>query len=167
MSFKRNLKVNQPNFAAHLLQDTFTRKYDLDLQYRSNLSLLIQLQLLVLISMLNIVIGRPLIQVSYNSYRLNVMRIPSLLMLFTATLFDASVLKVESNPKGHVCKHLQLEARGTDVLVLWMDCDREGENICFEVIDNTKHWMNQGAKVYRARFSGTCLSISNYISIPK
>jgi DNA topoisomerase-3 len=70
-----------------------------------------------------------------------------------ATLFDAPVLKVESNPKGHVCKHLQLEARGTDVLILWMDCDREGENICFEVIENTKHWMNQGAKIYRARFS--------------
>lgn len=49
------------------------------------------------------------------------------------SLFDAPVRREEANAGAHVCKHLQKEAKGVDYLVLWLDCDREGENICFEV----------------------------------
>ena len=42
-----------------------------------------------------------------------------------------------------------------DVLILWLDCDKEGENICFEVMENTHHYLNHnGQYIFRARFSG-------------
>lgn len=70
-------------------------------------------------------------------------------------LFEAPIVKTESNPKAHIPKHLQQEARGCDYLVLWLDCDREGENICFEVIDCTLNMLRRGPgqQVFRARFS--------------
>ena len=36
------------------------------------------------------------------------------------------------------------QARGMDYIVLWLDCDKEGENICFEVLDCAKSVMNNG-----------------------
>ena len=76
------------------------------------------------------------------------------------TLFDAPTVKSEANPKARVCKHLQGEAKGMDALVLWLDCDREGENICFEVIENTVKYLSspvppplQKQRVFRAKFS--------------
>ncbi|RUP45707.1 DNA topoisomerase [Jimgerdemannia flammicorona] len=67
---------------------------------------------------------------------------------------------MESDPKAHMCRHLQSESKNIDYLVLWLDCDREGENICFEVIDNTIKNMKQPeggldkmSNVYRAKFS--------------
>src|SRR5690348_3270647 len=73
-----------------------------------------------------------------------------------AILFTAPTQKMEANAKTHICKHLKKEAKGTDYLVLWLDCDREGENICFEVMDNTVQYMNHGPgqRIFRAKFSG-------------
>lgn len=77
-----------------------------------------------------------------------------------ADLFDAPTVKTEANPKARVCRHLQSEAKGADILVLWLDCDREGENICFEVIDSTEAWMSntlppefRNNRIFRAKFS--------------
>ncbi|GAA5817347.1 hypothetical protein MFLAVUS_010891 [Mucor flavus] len=74
-------------------------------------------------------------------------------------LFDAKTVKSESNPKSRLTHHLQTMAKGIDYLVLWLDCDREGENICFEVIENClpnmRHPQQGGkmANVLRAKFS--------------
>jgi DNA topoisomerase III len=39
-----------------------------------------------------------------------------------AELFTAPVVRKPC--KGSVVKHLQVEAKGVDFIVLWMDCDR-------------------------------------------
>ena len=70
-------------------------------------------------------------------------------------LFKAGVEKKE-NSRG-MCRHLREVARGCDCVVLWLDCDREGENICFEVLDEVKPALNNKGRgsntVFRAFFS--------------
>jgi DNA topoisomerase-3 len=70
-------------------------------------------------------------------------------------LFRAAVKKkIESKGVAHTLANL---AAGADYLVLWLDCDREGENICFEVISCTAGRMNKQAggrqQIFRAKFS--------------
>lgn len=71
-----------------------------------------------------------------------------------AMLFDAPVKKVieETSKKLGIVEHLQELGSESQYLYLWLDCDREGENIGFEVISlvsDSIHYDN----VYRARFS--------------
>ena len=70
-----------------------------------------------------------------------------------ADLFSAPVLSIPT--RGSIVSLLKNEGRGIDSLILWLDCDREGENICFEVIRCVKSVMLQrnGQQIYRAKFS--------------
>ncbi|XP_041366537.1 DNA topoisomerase 3-beta-1-like [Gigantopelta aegis] len=70
-------------------------------------------------------------------------------------LFTATIQKKEATPNLRMPAFLAKEGQGMDFLVLWLDCDKEGENICFEVIDCVKPVMNrvQGQQIYRAHFS--------------
>ena len=69
-------------------------------------------------------------------------------------LFDAAVEKqlADSTKKLNIVEHLQELGQESDYLFLWLDCDREGENIGFEVISLTQQWIHYD-NVYRARFS--------------
>ena len=74
-------------------------------------------------------------------------------------LFDAPTAHFE-DPRPRMSEHLWHEAAGADALVLWLDCDREGDNICFEVItacrDNLAATELPGAyegNIFRAHFS--------------
>jgi DNA topoisomerase-3 len=76
-------------------------------------------------------------------------------------LFDALTLKREvppayqASPDNNLVSHLKKEAEGCSYLVLWLDNDKEGENICFEVVDITSaHLLKlNGQQIFRAKFS--------------
>jgi DNA topoisomerase III len=58
--------------------------------------------------------------------------------------------------QAHVKRHLQECSKGCQHIVLWLDCDREGENICFEVLECCLPHMSQARSlqcVWRAKFS--------------
>ena len=67
-------------------------------------------------------------------------------------LFDAPVRKHIPDTKRNLKELLQTEARLSTDLVLWLDCDREGENIALEVVDCCKV-VSPRLQVHRARFS--------------
>jgi len=58
---------------------------------------------------------------------------------------------IESDKK-QLETQLKREAAISDYLLLWLDCDREGENIAFEVVDVCRA-VNPNLRVLRARFS--------------
>jgi DNA topoisomerase-3 len=70
-------------------------------------------------------------------------------------LYDVPIEKLEANIKTKIPENLKRLAKGKDILCLWLDCDKEGENICYEVLYNVYHLMNPKSyqQVYRAKFS--------------
>ncbi|XP_065332165.1 DNA topoisomerase 3-beta-1 [Cloeon dipterum] len=71
-----------------------------------------------------------------------------------AELFHCPTEKKEAVAKLKMPPFLAKEAKGCDYLVLWLDCDKEGENICFEVIDAVRESMRiTDHNVFRAHFS--------------
>ncbi|XP_021926699.1 DNA topoisomerase 3-beta-like, partial [Zootermopsis nevadensis] len=72
-------------------------------------------------------------------------------------LFSCQTEKKEANPKQRMQSFLAQEARGCDFLILWLDCDKEGENICYEVISCVQNYMRRNVQspdvVFRAHFS--------------
>ncbi len=67
-------------------------------------------------------------------------------------LFDAPVFHQVNPEAADIVKSLENEAPKHNTLLLWLDCDLEGENIAFEVIEIVKK-INPRIDVYRARFS--------------
>ncbi|KAA3673979.1 DNA topoisomerase III [Paragonimus westermani] len=70
-----------------------------------------------------------------------------------AELFVAQIEKKEANPKLKMVDYLRRECMNAATLILWLDCDKEGENICFEVIDCCQTVMVQPRRILRAHFS--------------
>lgn len=70
-----------------------------------------------------------------------------------ALLNEAPIEKHFSEDKMAIVRNLLKYSLGITDLVLWLDFDREGEAICFEVIDACKGSIPQSAKIHRAHFS--------------
>ncbi|OQV11750.1 DNA topoisomerase 3-beta [Hypsibius exemplaris] len=71
-------------------------------------------------------------------------------------LFTCGVMKQPADPHAGVGRQLTGLGRNADFLVLWLDCDKEGENICFEVMDCIVPVMRKSPpmqRIYRAQFS--------------
>ncbi|KAF3772571.1 DNA topoisomerase 3-alpha [Nymphaea thermarum] len=67
-------------------------------------------------------------------------------------LFSAPVQKFVPEDKLDIKRTLEEEARKCQWLVLWLDCDREGENIAYEVIEVCTA-VNPHLNILRAHFS--------------
>ena len=71
-------------------------------------------------------------------------------------LFTEETVKVPVSKA--LCKHIQQVSRKADVLVLWTDMSSEGENICFQIIDNVKSKLPTPFEDYIFRAKYTSLS---------
>ncbi|EIM82961.1 prokaryotic type I DNA topoisomerase [Stereum hirsutum FP-91666 SS1] len=67
-------------------------------------------------------------------------------------LFDAPIESKTAKDKTAIAQNISNEARRADQLMIWTDCDREGENIGWEIMV-TAQKTNRNIIVKRARFS--------------
>eukprot|EP01064_Diplonema_japonicum_P013567 TRINITY_DN2110_c0_g1_i1.p1 TRINITY_DN2110_c0_g1~~TRINITY_DN2110_c0_g1_i1.p1 ORF type:complete len:859 (+),score=191.97 TRINITY_DN2110_c0_g1_i1:37-2613(+) len=67
--------------------------------------------------------------------------------------FDAQTQRKEASENARVVNHLRQESKGCTDIVLWLDCDREGENICFEVLNIVRSNIPNWSNTWRAKFS--------------
>lgn len=67
-------------------------------------------------------------------------------------LYSIGLEKVPNDNAENIVKNLKLYSRDVDSLVIWTDCDREGEAIGYDIIDICKGIKPQ-LDVYRAHFS--------------
>ncbi|PHH80207.1 hypothetical protein CDD82_1920 [Ophiocordyceps australis] len=68
------------------------------------------------------------------------------------TLFTAPIVKSVHEDKKAIAKNIQDSARGAQLLIIWTDCDREGEHIGQEIVDAARKG-RPDIQVKRARFS--------------
>jgi DNA topoisomerase-3 len=78
-------------------------------------------------------------------------------------LFTAPIVKEVSKESLDIERTLIEESRKCNVLMLWLDCDLEGENISHEVMSVCLK-ANPRMDVYRARFSGLYISNTDILS---
>ncbi|XP_043513149.1 DNA topoisomerase 3-alpha [Frieseomelitta varia] len=68
------------------------------------------------------------------------------------TLFDAPVVKHCPEQNFKIRKTLEKEVKKCNALIIWTDCDREGENIGFEIIEVCRA-IKSNIRICRAKFS--------------
>ena len=69
--------------------------------------------------------------------------------------YEYTIIKTLKNTTENIPIFLRHISKNKDILCLWIDCDPEGENICYEIIHNTLPYMNKKfyQQIYRAKFS--------------
>ncbi|XP_019872230.2 DNA topoisomerase 3-alpha [Aethina tumida] len=68
------------------------------------------------------------------------------------SLFEAPIIKICPPDYEKIKATLEREIRGCNGLIIWTDCDREGENIGFEIIKVCSDVI-PNLRIYRAKFS--------------
>ncbi len=63
-----------------------------------------------------------------------------------------AIIKKPNGDMIDLVRNLEILARSASCLVLWLDCDREGEAIAYEVIEIATR-VNSNLTIRRARFS--------------